>query len=156
MSKDIWHTPPEQPDPFKSWNVLVVYEANDRKEMMYSTQFIHATDGMYVNRWCYLDDLIALETENKDVSDKIGKLETELEKTHKELEQSETCCTEWEKQALDYKAENIALSGKLERTHKALDVAVDTLHWYDDNYDSVVARNTLDEIKTALKQKDVK
>lgn len=60
---DIWHTPPEQPDPFKSWNILVVYEANDRKEMMYSTQFLHATDGMYVNRWCYLDDLLALETE---------------------------------------------------------------------------------------------
>ena len=61
--KSIWHTPPEQPDPFKSWNVLVVYEANDRKEMMYSTQFIHATDGMYVNRWCYLDDLLAYEKE---------------------------------------------------------------------------------------------
>lgn len=78
----------------------------------------------------------------------------ELIRTRKELEQSEICCTEWEKQALDYKAENIALSGDLERTRKALDVAVDTLHWYDDNYDSVVARNTLDEIKTALEQKD--
>lgn len=72
MIKGIWHTPPEQPDPFKSWNVLVVYEANDRKEMMYSTQFIHATDGMYVNRWCYLDDLLALETD--------------LERTRKALE----------------------------------------------------------------------
>ena len=43
---------------------------------------------------------------------------------------------------------------ELIRTRKALDVAKDTLHWYDDNYDSVVARNTLDEIKTALEQKD--
>ena len=34
------------------------------------------------------------------------------------------------------------------RTRKALDLAKDTLCWYDDNYDSVVARNTLDEIKT--------
>jgi hypothetical protein len=48
-------------------------------------------------------------------------------RTRKALEQSEICCTEWEKQALDYKAENIALSGDLERTRKALDVAVDAL-----------------------------
>ena len=98
MSKDIWHTPPEQPDPFKSWNVLVVYEANDRKEIMYSTQFIHATDGMYVNRWCYLDDLLTLETE-------------------------------------------------LERTRKALDVAVVALKF---------VANTAQEQITALEQKEVK
>ena len=42
---------------------------------------------------------------------------------------------------------------KLIRTRKALDRAKETLQWYDDNYDSVVARNTLDEI-TALEQKD--
>lgn len=51
----------------------------------------------------------------------------ELIDTKKTLEQSETCCTEWEKQALDYKAENIALSGDLERTRKALDVANEKL-----------------------------
>lgn len=45
----------------------------------------------------------------------------ELIRIRKELEQSETCCTEWEKQALDYKAENIALSGDLERTRKVLE-----------------------------------
>ena len=43
----------------------------------------------------------------------------ELIRTRKALEQSEICCTEWEKQALDYKAENIALSGDLERTRRA-------------------------------------
>ena len=42
---------------------------------------------------------------------------------------------------------------ELIRTRKALELAKDTLHWYDDNYDSVVTRNTLDEI-TALEQKD--
>lgn len=31
-----------------------------------------------------------------------------------DLEQSEKCCSAWETQALDYKAETIALSGKLE------------------------------------------
>lgn len=140
MSKDIWHTPPEQPDPFKSWNILVVYEANDRKEMMYSTQFIHATDGMYVNRWCYLDDLLALEAE--------------LERTRKDLEQSEICCTEWEKQALDYKAENIALSGDLERTRKALDLAKDTIRhadWFFDGDYNVDAKTMHNEIKCAIK-----
>ena len=48
--------------------------------------------------------------------------------TKKNLEQSEICCTEWEKQALDYKAENIGLQSKL-------DIAVDALKWiaYDEN-----------------------
>lgn len=50
-----------------------------------------------------------------------------ITRTRKELEQSETCCSNWEKQALDYKAENIALSGELERTRKALDCAINTL-----------------------------
>ena len=57
----------------------------------------------------------------------------ELIRTRKELEQSETCCTEWEKQALDYKAENIALSGDLERTRKALDVAVEGITYMRNN-----------------------
>ena len=97
-----------------------------------------------------------LEQNNQVLHNKCEEYLGELDRTRKALEQSETCCTEWEKQALDYKAENIALSGELERTRKALDSAIDTLCWYDNNYDSVVARNTLDEIKTTLKQKDVK
>ncbi|MBO7043156.1 hypothetical protein J6W34_01095 [bacterium] len=40
-------------------------------------------------------------------------------------------------------------------TRKALDLAKDTLHWYNDNYDSVVAKETINEI-TALEQKEVK
>jgi len=44
---------------------------------------------------------------------------------------------------------------ELIHVRKALDLAKDTLHWYDDNYNSVVARNTLDEI-TTIEQKDVK
>lgn len=97
----------------------------------------------------------------------------ELIRTCKTLEQSEICCTEWEKQALDYKAENIALSGDLERTRKALDVAVDKLKgikaYYDDSYADPhfvnwhivaqrLANDADDAIKaiTALEQKDVK
>ena len=44
----------------------------------------------------------------------------ELITTRKALDESEFCCTEWEKQALDYKSENIKLS-------TALDIAVDAL-----------------------------
>ena len=43
---------------------------------------------------------------------------------------------------------------ELIRTRKALELATDTLCWYDNNCDYVEARNTLDEIKTALEQKD--
>ena len=90
----------------------------------------------------------------------------ELIRTRKELEQSETCCTEWEKQALDYKAENIALSGDLERTRKALDVAVDALKiigsgkviehsvmFHEDDNKIFIANKALEQIK-ALEQKD--
>lgn len=50
----------------------------------------------------------------------------------------------------------LELETELTRTRKALDLAKDTLCWYDNNYDSVVAQNTLDEIRTTLEQKDVK
>lgn len=87
----------------------------------------------------------------------------ELIRTRKELEQSEICCTEWEKQALDYKAENIALSGDLERTRKALDVAVDALkrikfRGEHSKYEcckvsGIMAQDAINKI-TALEQKD--
>ena len=85
----------------------------------------------------------------------------ELIRTRKELEQSEICCTEWEKQALDYKAENIALSGDLDRTHKAL---TDTIKLAEEMLESIedegmcseYYEDRLNEIKTitALEQKD--
>lgn len=82
----------------------------------------------------------------------------ELIRTRKELEQSEICCTEWEKQALDYKAENIALSGDLERTRKALDKAkliLKNLLPNLDGYERLDVEKAINEI-TALEQKDVK
>ena len=39
------------------------------------------------------------------------------------------------------------LQDELDRTRKALEIAKDTLCWYDDNYDSVVAKETLKEIQ---------
>ena len=109
---------------------------------------------MYGSKELWLE-LIKL-MEDKDLSDKIGKLETELDRTRKALEQSEICCTEWEKQALDYKAENIALSGDLERTRKALDGAKWWLHEIVESHRYTpisTAEMALKEI-TALEQKD--
>lgn len=47
-------------------------------------------------------------------------LAIKLAQTTQNLEQSEKCCSAWETQALDYKAETIALSGKLEIATEAL------------------------------------
>ena len=45
--------------------------------------------NILVEKWCYSKELssyiLALETENKDLSDKIGKLEAELDRTRKAL-----------------------------------------------------------------------
>lgn len=100
MSKDIWHTTDEIPEEDR----VIVVKSKRTGEYLVGSEFEFILENF--TKWAYFDDLLALETE---------------------LEQSKTCCTEWEKQALDYKAENIALSGDLERTRKALDVAVDAL-----------------------------
>ena len=117
-------------------------------------------DGMY----SHLDYMTECKGRLFDGSKQLWQ---ELIRTRKALEQSEICCTEWEKQALDYKAENIALSGDLERTRKALEIAVDALNkiinaqgqcWgatdteikFDCKH---YASEALDEI-TALEQKD--
>jgi hypothetical protein len=58
MSKDIWHTPPQTPDVFKSHPIIVVYEAGDQIEQMDSKEYSDLVGERYVNRWCYVDDLI--------------------------------------------------------------------------------------------------
>jgi hypothetical protein len=83
------------------------------------------------------------------------------------LEQSEICCTEWEKQALDYKAENIALSGDLERTRKMLKIAIGAIETikYSKKSDAINLRHKANKAlidiykikdQTALEQKEVK
>ncbi len=117
MSKDIWHTKDEIPRQesrvlWKSGNVI----CGGRFDTHYkcfcgpASQFVDLRD---VSRWCYLDDLLVLETE-------------------------------------------------LELTRKALDVAVDTLKWIDETYESGQELETdiwakcqyaLEQI-TTLEQKD--
>ena len=97
MSKNIWHKADIAPDPYRSfvintdkrniytgiitnpteWNPMILPE-------FYSIGDIDKAERAI--RYAYLDDLIALETENKDLSDKIGKLEAELDRTRKALD----------------------------------------------------------------------
>ena len=60
---DIWHTPPQTPDVFKSYPIIVIYEAGDEIEQMDSTEYSDLVGERYANRWCYVDDLIK-ESEN--------------------------------------------------------------------------------------------
>lgn len=57
-----------------------------------------------------------------------------------------------DKNGFTYKASE-SIWQELIRTRKALDLAKDTLYWYNDNYDSVVAQEAINEI-TALEQKE--
>lgn len=52
---------------------------------------------------------------------------------------------------MDYEGGTEKLWQELMCTRKALESAVNTLHWYNDNYDSVVAQETINEI-TSLTQ----
>lgn len=108
MNKDIWHTADIKPKSLKTF----VYET-DKGHIGTSMLTIdsgwnpvllpefYSMDDFEVaeriTKWCYLDDIITA------------------------LEQSETCCSEWEKQALDYKAELIKTEQMLGDVFNALD-----------------------------------
>lgn len=59
MSNSIWKMPDQKPDVFKPHTIMVVYEAHDEAELMLSTQYETYTADRYINRWCYLDELLA-------------------------------------------------------------------------------------------------
>ena len=59
MSNSIWKTPDQKPDVFKPYTIMVVYEAHDEAELMLSNQYEAYTADRYINRWCYLDELLA-------------------------------------------------------------------------------------------------
>lgn len=105
MSKDIWHTADEIPDFNKSY---VELSRSVQGDLVYSTWGHPNYITKNTIKWCYMEDLLELETE--------------LDHTRKELEQSEICCSAWEEQALDYKAELI-------RTKQALDITINALEF---------------------------
>lgn len=87
MSKDIWHTSNEKPEQLRYY--LEEYDKfSDGIGYLVNKRYGvgDTIDDLTTKRWCYVDDLLALETENKDLSDKIGKLETELHRTRKALD----------------------------------------------------------------------
>lgn len=90
MSKDIWHNADETPKAERYFIEHYKVVVGDKVYWKYGL-FKGVSNYDYpfdqdTARWCYLDDLLALETENKDLSDKIGKLETELDRTRKALD----------------------------------------------------------------------
>lgn len=80
MSKNIWHTADKTPEEDR----VIVVKSKRTGEYLVGSEFEFILDNF--TKWAYFDDLLALETENKDLSDKIGKLETKLERIRKESE----------------------------------------------------------------------
>lgn len=80
---DIWHTADEKPMLQRD---IILCGDGWSMPMDIIPETVNNICWKNVEKWCYLDDLLALETENKDLSDKIGKLETELDRTRKALE----------------------------------------------------------------------
>lgn len=74
--KSIWHTAEEIPDFDKSY---VELSRSLQGDLVYSTWGHPNYITPNTIKWCYIDDLLALETENKDLSDKVRKLETKLD-----------------------------------------------------------------------------
>lgn len=86
MSKSIWHTKNEKATEGKTvFAQHKTFRDGGIECFMWEKQEFTDAIRKDVIAWCYLDDLLALETGNKDLSDKIGKLETELERTRKAL-----------------------------------------------------------------------
>ena len=89
MSKDIWHITNQNKDTTdvpEEENMVVLDGVMGYSCLWYGGATPEPIFWENVKKWCYLDDLLALETKNKDLSDKIGKLETELERTRKALD----------------------------------------------------------------------
>lgn len=81
MSKSIWHNKKEKPAKKLHCNRLIITKWGSCLDE------IDIDNGATIETdWAFLDDLLALETANKDLSDKIGKLETELDRTRKALD----------------------------------------------------------------------
>lgn len=80
MSKNIWHKADITPEEDR----VIVVKSKRTGEYLVGSEFEFILDNF--TKWAYFDDLLALETENKDLSDKIGKLETKLERIRKESE----------------------------------------------------------------------
>ena len=135
---DIWHNPPQTPDVFKSHPIIVVYEAGDQIEQMDSKEYSDLVGERYVNRWCYVDDLLALETENQRLQEKLNETQSLFDKESKD---------HWHKHKIALKLQeqlSIAIEGLIYMRNNCLDYAADYMDKADDILDQI----------TALEQKD--
>lgn len=58
---NIWYTSIFIPDPFNAHPIIVIYEAGDEIEQMMSNEYRTRVGDRYVNRWCYVNDLLNYE-----------------------------------------------------------------------------------------------
>ena len=96
MSNSIWKMPDQKPDVFKPHTIMAVYEAHDEAELMLSTQYEAYTADRYINRWCYLDELLAQ-------ADKAERLQKAVDLAVNTLKEIDWCAQDYAKaqEALD-------------------------------------------------------
>ena len=85
MTKDIWHTADEKP---MLHSEIILCGDGWSMPIDIIPETVNNICWKNVEKWCYVDDLLALETENKDLSDKIGKLEIELDHSCKAFDRA--------------------------------------------------------------------
>lgn len=115
MSKDIWHitNQDENTTDVPEEEGFVVLIGHWTSCLWYGGETPEPIFWENVKKWCYLDDLLALETESKDISDKIGKLEPELDRTRKALDVARHTIG-WINQMIDEHADKQAIKIKCE------------------------------------------
>ena len=125
------------------WKTDNLQEADTRKQVLfyaggssfpylgwhYPNKGFGTWDYKDVQKWAYLSDVFAQVDKAERLQAKVDELEHVKNGWAKFAEQKDE---------------------QIQRLQKALDEAKDTLHWYDDNFDSGVARITLEEIKQLL------
>lgn len=98
MSNSIWKTPDQKPDVFKPHTIMVVYEAHDEPELMFSTEYATLTANRYVNRWCYWDEFIAQADKAERLQKAVDLAIRGLEKVHR----ANSCITKESQIAYEY------------------------------------------------------
>ena len=142
MSKSIWHTAAETPKAERYFIEHYKVVVGDKVYWKYGL-FKGISDYDYpfdqdTARWCYLDDLLALETENQRLQEKLNETQSLFDKESKD---------HWHKHKIALKLQeqlSIAIEGLTYMRNNCLDYAAD----YMDKADEI-----LEQI-TALEQKD--
>lgn len=90
---NVWHTPIFIPDPFKAHPIIVIYEAGDEIEQMMSNEYRARVGDRYVNRWCYINDLLNCEKALEIAIDALKEIQDKGEYVNP-IELAESCLAE--------------------------------------------------------------